>query len=371
MSDAANQQLPSISETGDAAQSGGVAAASPAKKTRRARKNSIVKDKRSFRASVYGGGEAAIEGFLGKKASTGRGGYKNRYFEASGHYLKYWEKREHVADPPKGTIDLNTVVSITRGGSKDDKIFIEVDSQEHGSALVKLQGQGTPDAQRWIEALLAMAPAEVREAAEAAAAADEEEGAAAGAAAAGAAAANNNNTAVRSRGALAAELRQHVSDLLMSGEAAAAAAAPGGGAAVLEGDAAEAAVDVAAVAAAAKATVELAKPLLANMQPSVCAALSQVDEGMLAALREAAQQNGGGGGGGGGGGDVGSAGGGEDDAADGAAAAVPTTCGALVNWLVEHGMVEVMLMWLLSLAETKGHQLEQQRIAASVGPLTI
>jgi hypothetical protein len=356
----ADQQLPSISETeSDAAQRGGAAAALPAKKTRRARKNSIVKDKRSFRASVYGAGEAAIEGFLGKKASTGRGGYKNRYFEASGHYLKYWEKREHVADPPKGTIDLNAVVSITRGGSKDDKIFIEVDSQEHGSALVKLQGQGTPDAQRWIEALLTMVPAAAREAAAAAAAGDEdadgaadEEGAAAAAAA---------NTAVRPRGALATELRQHVSDLLMSGDAAAAAAAPGGGAAALEGDAAEAAVDVAAVEAAAKATVELAKPLLANMQPSVRAALSQVDEGMLAALREAQQS--------GGGGDVGSADGGED-AADGATAA-PDTCGALVNWLVEHGMVEVMLMWLLSLAETKGHQLEQQRIAASVGPLTI
>ena len=125
-------------------------------------------------------------------------------------------------------------------------------------------------------------------------------------------------------------------------------AAGGGALTPLEGDALAAPVSVRDVEAAAKATVEAARALLANMQPSVRAALGQVDDGMLAALRECQEE-------GGDGGDGGS----------------PSTCGELVEWLVAHGMVEVMLMWLLSLAETKGHQLEQQRIAASVGPLNL
>ena len=325
------------------------AAAAPAKKTRRARKNSIVKDRRAFRASVYGGGEAAIDGFLGKKASSGRGAYKQRYFKASGHYLKYWDKREHSADPPKGTIDLNAAVSITQGGSKNDKIFIEIVSQEHGAALVKLQAKGPPEAQLWVAALLPLAPAAQKHAAavvagEADNVEEGEQGADGTASAAGA--------TTRPRDVLAAELRQHVSDLLMSSESATAIAtgsAEGGDAlAPLEGDALTAPVSVRDVELAAQATVEAARALLANMQPSVRAALGQVDDGMLAALRQCQAEGGHDGNG-----------------------SCPSTCGELVEWLVAHGMAEVMLMWLLSLAETKGHQLEQQRIAASVGPLNL
>ena len=128
----------------------------PKKPSRRARRSSVTKDKKMYRASVYDTAqEALVDGYLSKKSTGARGKYTRRYFEASGHYLKYWDQR--VKDEvPKGTIDLHHVVRIAQSGSKHDKIFLELNHEEHGIGLMKLRAEGPADAQRWVDALLSI-----------------------------------------------------------------------------------------------------------------------------------------------------------------------------------------------------------------------
>jgi hypothetical protein len=90
----------------------------------KARKSSSAFTKRpnSLRGSIF---EQIIvkEGYLQKLSSGLLSKWQSRYFELSGHYLKYYKKRDIGSDDSffkkelRGVIDLHEVQSITSEGN--------------------------------------------------------------------------------------------------------------------------------------------------------------------------------------------------------------------------------------------------------------
>jgi hypothetical protein len=59
------------------------------------------------------------EGYLVKQSSGMTKSWQSRYFELSGHYIKYYEKKEVKSDETlKGAVDLKDVHKVTSAGAK-------------------------------------------------------------------------------------------------------------------------------------------------------------------------------------------------------------------------------------------------------------
>ena len=109
-----------------AADGGGGAAATAAEPTAKTRTKS------DFRKSVLTeGGAAQIRGVLQKKGTTGFKRYQKRYFEVTGHYLKYWDDEKSVSADPKAAIDLDSLDSAERDGSEIALKLGAADHKEH------------------------------------------------------------------------------------------------------------------------------------------------------------------------------------------------------------------------------------------------
>ena len=74
--------------------------------------------KARLRGSVF---EQSVlkEGYLLKQSSGMTKSWQSRYFELSGHYIKYYEKKETKSDKEiKGAVDLKDVRKVTSAGEK-------------------------------------------------------------------------------------------------------------------------------------------------------------------------------------------------------------------------------------------------------------
>ena len=83
--------------------------------------------KARLRGSVF---EQAVlkEGYLEKQSNGMTKSWQSRYFELSGHYIKYYEKRETKSDETlKGAVDLKGVRKVTSAGAKIE-IVMNADS---------------------------------------------------------------------------------------------------------------------------------------------------------------------------------------------------------------------------------------------------
>jgi hypothetical protein len=80
-------------------------------------------------------------GFLEKKGSGMAKQWQSRFFELSGHYLKYYDKKEQT-DTVKGAIDLRDLREVS---STESQISIELDNGQK----VQLKGQSPQIAGNW------------------------------------------------------------------------------------------------------------------------------------------------------------------------------------------------------------------------------
>jgi tetratricopeptide (TPR) repeat protein len=106
------------------------------------RKNSAF-SKKSLRPSVF---QQLVlkEGYLEKQSSGAVKKWQSRYFEISGHYLNYYEKKEARSEQAvKGAFDLNHIREANAAGTA---ITIEVND----GSTVKLRGASEEVARLWV-----------------------------------------------------------------------------------------------------------------------------------------------------------------------------------------------------------------------------
>jgi hypothetical protein len=98
--------------------------------------------KSGLRGSVHG--ETVLkDGYLEKKASGVTKRWQSRYFELSGHYLRYYDKKDAASESVKGAVDLKALLTIAAQGSH---ILIVVS----GHQKIELKAPSPQAAETWV-----------------------------------------------------------------------------------------------------------------------------------------------------------------------------------------------------------------------------
>jgi hypothetical protein len=100
--------------------------------------------KGGMRTSVF---QQAVlkEGYLEKLSSGLAKQWLSRYFELSGHYLKYYEKKETKSDVMlKGVVDLNDVNKVHAEG-------VQIIVALNDGSTIKLKGPSEEVARLWVK----------------------------------------------------------------------------------------------------------------------------------------------------------------------------------------------------------------------------
>jgi hypothetical protein len=97
------------------------------------RKSQFTKKKTALRKSMYEG-EAAVEGYLCKLSSGLRGAWAMRWFQLSGHYLKYFTNPQSL-DTVRGVVDMHGLASVVHDAENADNKFQFKVTMETGESI--------------------------------------------------------------------------------------------------------------------------------------------------------------------------------------------------------------------------------------------
>eukprot|EP00935_MAST-01C_sp_MAST-1C-sp1_P002436 g2436.t1 len=138
---------------------GGSSRKSSAGRQRKGSGSRFDKKKASWRSSVFQ--QSVIkEGYLEKQSSGMIKQWQRRYFELSGHYLKYYEDKGTKSDDTvKGTIDVREIAELAAG--KDGVIMMATSD----GGKINLKAPSETSAASWVDAIeqVRMAAAEAQE----------------------------------------------------------------------------------------------------------------------------------------------------------------------------------------------------------------
>jgi hypothetical protein len=116
----------------------------------RSQSSSFIKEKHNMRGSVFNSSPVLMEGILQKRSSGIMKQWKSRYFELTGHYLKYYDKKEGKSDSTlRGMVDLAEVKGSRSSGIK---ILLTMNT----GVEVELKATSTDDANNWLQEIQAV-----------------------------------------------------------------------------------------------------------------------------------------------------------------------------------------------------------------------
>jgi hypothetical protein len=118
-----------------------------------------MKGKDARRPSMRETNETAKEGYLEKMGSNKK--WQKRFFEISGHYMRYFPDSKKDLGKMKGVIDLDGLTEVKRTALPKDQFEIKLTLVEKGATeeeedvttLYLVKASGETSANEWVEVL--------------------------------------------------------------------------------------------------------------------------------------------------------------------------------------------------------------------------